>query len=181
MRMTHAHFFAFLFVYTYNLLFLQYGKEGNCPPYKKKIEMRRVLTSVSIIAAALLMFSSCANSKLKAIATLLDSQCPVSLGLMGEMTGVEDEGDDIVIVIVFNDAILKLDVIGDNEELWKQTTLMGLRSSGGDSQQVIDEIAASGGNLVFEIRGATSGEEVRLTLTNEELRRSGATLEGTEE
>lgn len=142
--------------------------------------MRRIVTSISIIAAVLLMCSSCANTKLKAIATLLNSQCPVSLGLMGEMTGVENEGDDIVIVIVFNDAIVKLDVIGDNEELWKETTLMGLRTAGGDTQQVIDEIAAAGGNLVFEIRGATSGEEVKLTLTNEELRSSGSTMEGTE-
>jgi hypothetical protein len=133
--------------------------------------MKKVMiygTYVVLMCAIMSLFCSCAETKLKTAAEAANKECPVSLGITGEMTSVAYEDGAMVFTFTLNEQLNNIDVLAANPESTKASILAGMRNE--NSKKLFDLIIESDAGLRFVYKGKDSGKEARFDLTAAELK-----------
>ncbi len=125
-------------------------------------------TYVVLMCAIMSLFCSCAETKLKTAAEAANKECPVSLGITGEMTSVAYEDGAMVFTFTLNEQLNNIDVLAANPESTKASILAGMRNE--NSKKLFDLIIESDAGLRFVYKGKDSGKEARFDLTAAELK-----------
>lgn len=125
-------------------------------------------TYVVLVCAILSLLSSCAETRLKAAAEAVNKECPVSLGMSGEMTSVVYEDDAMVLTFTLNEQFNNIDALAANPESMKTSFLAGMRNE--NSKKLFDLIIESDAGLCIVFKGKESGKEAKFNLTAAELK-----------
>ena len=64
---------------------------------------------------------SCTQAKYEIVAEKINSQCPMSMGLFGELTGVEFDDGNIVYKYSVNETYTNIETLSQNPELMKKS------------------------------------------------------------
>ena len=125
-------------------------------------------TYVVLVCAILSLLSSCAETRLKVAAEAVNKECPVSLGMSGEMTSVVYEDDAMVFTFTLNEQFNNIDALSANPENMKTSILAGMRNE--NSKKLLDLIIESDAGLCIVFKGKESGKEAKFNLTAAELK-----------
>lgn len=132
---------------------------------KRKALMGAFSLMVCVIAS---VFCSCAESKLKLVAEAANKSCPVSLGLVGEMTSITYDGNTMEYLLTMDESFTDIDKLGANPEKMKETLMTWANNE--KTREMFEMIIDAGASLSIVYRGKTSGKEARATLTSDELK-----------
>lgn len=136
--------------------------------------MKKVLalfTAAAVIAIGMVACNN-KNSRLYQIAEEANKQCPLSLGVMGELSSIEFDGTDMVYNATVPDDYL--DLIEQNKELSKQGGLQALVSDNENVDELLKELEAANAGLKYVFIGKESGRKVTFLLTLEEIKQAKA-------
>lgn len=133
----------------------------------KKASFSGVITA--LFMTVLFVFSSCADAKLKSVIKVANEKCPVSLGIMGEMTSVSYEDGNAVFLYTLNETLTNIDDLSANPEETKTSFITGLKNSE-NSQELFKNLIDAEVGLSFIFKGKDSGKEARFDLTPAELK-----------
>lgn len=121
-----------------------------------------------LMCAAMCVFSSCADTKLKNSVEKANKDCPVSLGIVGEMTSIEYKGDAVEFLFNFDEQFVKIDALSDNLEDTKASIITNML--GNESiDEIFDILLETNTNMRLVFKGKDSGKEAIIEFTPEEI------------
>ena len=135
---------------------------------------RSKLFPVLILSIVAFLSASCQQkeSELQTKIKEFNEQCPQSLGLMGEVTSIVYEDDDVVITFTMNEQVVNLMVFESNMRVLRQSMINSFKNSDGDLKEIIDQVVAEDANLVVRYVGATTNKTIEVKITSDELKNS---------
>ncbi len=80
-----------------------------------------------LISTVMMQFGSCAENKLKMGIEEVNKQCPISLGLMVDLSSVSYENNEVIFEYALDETFLNLDKIAANENVIKSSVVVGGR------------------------------------------------------
>lgn len=123
-----------------------------------------------VIALSLLVFmSSCTQAKYEIVAEKINSQCPMSMGLFGELTGVEFDDGNIVYKYSVNETYTNIETLSQNPELMKKSIEAMVKNPSKDFEDFLTLIREDKIGMTIKFLGKDSGKEAMLTLDYKEL------------
>lgn len=125
---------------------------------------------LAVLLAVAVMFVSCARSRLSAAVEKANSECPVSLGMAGEMTEIRMEGDDVIFTYNVNESLTDISVIESNKELFKESTMEMLGNPTGDVRSLFEELSGADAGMVIEFVGRDSGKSAKIRLSSKDVK-----------
>ena len=123
-----------------------------------------------IICVIASMLCSCAESKLKLAAEAANKNCPVSFGMIGELTSVTYDGNTMEFLLTMDEEFTDIDKLGADPERMK-TSLMAWADNE-KTRELFEMIIDADASLTLIYRGKTSGKEARAELTSSELKKA---------
>lgn len=125
---------------------------------------------LAVLLVVAVMFVSCARSRLSAAVEKANSECPVSLGMAGEMTEIRMEGDDVIFTYNVNESLTDVSVIESNKELFKENTMEMLGNPTGDVRSLFEELSGADAGMVIEFVGRDSGKSAKIRLSSKDVK-----------
>ena len=135
--------------------------------------MKRIACNVMFLASVLVMLLSCDSNVAKKTLLKMDvekmqKELPISLGSVGNLTGITYDDDVVTISSVMNENMFDIGVLAADSNLIRENfQCMVARNNG--MQKMVKQISEAGASLVLKYKGKTSGKEASLTITKEEL------------
>ena len=126
--------------------------------------------SLFVIVLMALVLTGCKKSPLKQQVEFLNRQCPLDLGVLGEVTSVDLDGQAIVYHVATNPRILKLDRLRDHVGDVKQGVLLYFANDTASLRQLVPTKCG----LKYEYSDTESGERFVVDISNDDLRRVSA-------
>lgn len=126
------------------------------------------------VLAALCMMSCAGESKLKKLVEEVNSACPYSLGMVGEMTGAEVTDDGVMFCYEMNEDLVSVEKLSSNVDLMKQSLRTLFANAEGELAEVVKELAAENASLKVRFTGKTSGAVAETSLTADEIREASS-------
>lgn len=142
-----------------------------------------VMFALVIVMMTLAMSSCKKENRLKQMAELGNKECPMSMGLMGEMVSISyDESSNTVIYdYLMNEEYFNVEVMNKNTDLLKENAYSLFATAEGELKLLVDEVLATEANLVFRYKGKESGDVVEFKMTSQDIkeaRETGAAFVG---
>lgn len=134
--------------------------------------MKKVLTILSMLVI-LLGFSSCENqnvTKLKREIEAADKQCPVNMGMMGDMLSLkyDDNAKEVQLYFSLHDDMMSIDALRNNENMALQS--MKLSFSRGESKEMLKQMINAGAGLTITYKSAATGKTFKVKLSLDDLK-----------
>lgn len=136
--------------------------------------MMKKLIFLAVTSLLLVCMAACGNgqddSKLRKSIEEAQSELPVDLGLVGDMTDLKYDRDDrnVRMFMTVNENIVNVAVMKENSDSFRN--MFKLMWTGEDTRELIEMIADAGASMSVRYKGGTSGESVELKLSNSELK-----------
>lgn len=139
------------------------------------MKMRKTANVLFMVAIVMMTFlvSSCQqDSKLKKSVKQANKECPVSIGVSGEMTAVSlDETTNTVIIdYLVSEKYFNINVMKNKTDLLKEQLFSLIATAEGDLKVMVEELLAADANLTLRWTGKESGETVEITLSSKEIK-----------
>ena len=125
-------------------------------------------TYAVLMCAIMSFFCSCAETRLKSAAEAANKDCPISLGISGEMTSVAYEDNAMVFTFTLNEQYNNIDVLAANPKNMKASFIAGMRNE--KTKELFDLMIESDAGLCIVFKGKESGKEAKFNLTAAELK-----------
>lgn len=110
------------------------------------------------------------KSELAKMAKEANENCPISMGLMGEITSIEFDGTDLVYIAMVDEEWVNLDVMADNKEAAKQGMLQFFTTPNKDVEKMLKELEKTDAGVKYVYTGKTSGKKVEIKLSVKEIK-----------
>lgn len=133
------------------------------------MKTQKILSQFGLLLAIALAFASCSKTKLQIQLELANKQCPISLGEMGEISGITYEDNVVTFNYEMNEEYIDFDQIKANSTAMKENVIIFLQNSEGAIKNLIAEIKNDGAGLAMAYKGKQSGKTFTITLTPEEI------------
>lgn len=122
----------------------------------------------------LVLLTACGNpnkARLKAEIEAGDKECPISLGMVGDLLRMsyDESADMIKFYITINDDNLSVEALKKNEDL--ALNALRLAFSQDDSKELISLIVSAGASLEVTYKSAQTANSIDLQLPNDELKK----------
>lgn len=117
------------------------------------------------LIAMLMTFTSCGESKLQKMVESTNSECPISIGELGEATEISLEDGYVVFTYAINEAYADIDALSENPETIKSGVVSALVQSSKDMFKLMKEEHAG---LKLKYIGKTSKKTFTMELSPEE-------------
>lgn len=131
--------------------------------------MRKPAFATIFVALLAILLTSCNNSLKRQVETI-NSQCPIDLGILGEVTKVDLDGRTIVYHVSTNSNVLKLSRLEDHINDVKQGILLNFV----DDKTSLTQFIAAQCNIRYEYTDAQTGEQLVIDITKDELKNAEA-------
>lgn len=133
------------------------------------MERKELIGIVSLIICAIVLFCcSCTENKLKEAAEQANKNCPVSLGIVGEMTSITYESNTMEFLFTVDDQFTNIDALGANPEKMKSSLLAMVNNE--KTKELIEMLIDADADLSIVYKGKTSGKEANITISSTELK-----------
>lgn len=126
-----------------------------------------------ILTALSIAFLSCnGGSKLKELVNEMKAVCPISMGNMGVIDGIEFDNNTIIMTYLLQDGVIDFNGVMANEESFRNNILLGYANNTDEGlKKFLEAIIEEGANLQLVFKNK-SGEDVTLFFTSEELKKN---------
>ena len=108
------------------------------------------------------------NEKLVKIAEEANAQCPISMGMIGDMTSIEFDGTDLVYTCTVDEEVVDLNVLEQNLDVAKQGALASVVND--NSAEFFKEVVEAKAGMKIVYKGKNSGKAVTLQFSPDELK-----------
>ncbi len=110
------------------------------------------------------------NSKMKREIEAADKECPINMGIVGDVISIKyDEDNNLVkIYISINEEVASIMAMKKNVELAKKSIKLALNTS--KSRPMVDEMIAAGSGLEIIYKGSSSGKSFTLNLSPDDIK-----------
>ena len=132
--------------------------------------MRKPAFATLFIVLFTILLTNCTNNSLKHQVETINSQCPIDLGVLGEVTKVDLDGRTIVYHVSTNSNVLKLSRLEDHVNDVKQGILLNFV----DDKTSLTQFIAAQCNIRYEYTDAQTGEQLVIDITKDELKNAEA-------
>jgi len=123
---------------------------------------------LGLLCALVLVLSSCSENKLKMAVKSGNKECPISIGLGGELTNMYYEDNTVKFLFSIEEQFIDIDKLNGDSETMKTTVMASLRSE--KARKMTDMVIDAGADLRIIYKGKTSGKTAELLLSAEELK-----------
>lgn len=132
--------------------------------------MKKYLFIFSALLLMVMSMTSCIDSKLKREIALADVQCPISLGVAGELSNMEYEDGNVIFRYEINDDLIDVKVFGSNPGMMRQNVMMTLGNMNGKAKDILQLLVDEEASLTMIYKGRSRGEEASITLSTDDIR-----------
>ena len=121
---------------------------------------------------SLMLLTSCSQkSKLKLAIEVAGKQCPISVGVAGEVTSIDFDGADVVYSMSMNEDYINLEALGKTPDAMKSGVSAMFNNPKGEIKKMLELVVASQSGIKFIYKGKTTGKEVECYLNTEDLKK----------
>lgn len=139
---------------------------------------------VLLTCLSLMLLTACGQkSKLKLAIEVANKQCPMDMGVSGEISSITFDGADVIYMMLMNESILNMDALKENPDAMKSAVTAMFGNPKGDIKKMLDLVVSTGSGIKFIYKGKASGKEVECYLTTQDLKdilNGGSTAEGSD-
>lgn len=144
--------------------------------------MRKSFFSLMVAFIAMLSFMvSCTEAKAqdalqsktakyKAFVELLNMNCPVSMGMAGELTSVAFEDGNLIYNLSLNESLADIEKLGKNPQLMKSSMTAMFRNPNKDTKILMYMMEKDSIGMTYNYVGKDSGKKASLTISYEDLK-----------
>lgn len=134
--------------------------------------MKKLLLILSMFAV-MVYFTSCENENVKRLKHEIeaaDKQCPVNMGMMGDVLSMkyDEKAKEVQLYFSINDDMLSIEALKNNEQMALQS--MKLSFSKGESREMLKQMIKAGAGLSITYKSAYTGKSFRVNLSLEDLK-----------
>ncbi len=120
---------------------------------------------------SLMLLTVCGQkSKLKFAIEAANRQCPMDMGVSGEISSITFDGSDVVYVMLMNESFLNIEALKGNPDAMKSAVAVMFGNPKGEVKGMLDLVVSAGSGIKFIYKGKTSGKEVECYLTTQDLK-----------
>lgn len=138
--------------------------------------MKKPLIILSVLVAAIvaIAFSTSCESEntkeLKIGVAVFDKQCPVNMGMVGDLLSVkyDEKKKEVQYYMSLNDDMVSLDLMKKNEKMARQT--LKLSFSKNDANAFLEQMIKAGAGLSVTYKSASTGKTLNISFTPDELK-----------
>lgn len=139
---------------------------------KLKNNMKRLIIFFTAIIA-LVCFNGCENenvAKLKREIEAVDKQCPINLGIMGDMLSLkyDEKAKEVLMYFSLNEDAISIEALMGNEQMALKS--MKLSFSRDESKETLEQMINAGASLSITYKSASTGKSFKVSLTLDELK-----------
>lgn len=128
--------------------------------------MKKILSTLLFLLALL---PARADGSFVQLLQLIKSQCPVSIGISGELTNVTFEKGDVSFIYTLNEKYVNLQSLRDNPAATKANAKTTVSNSTGPMAELFKAMDGEHAGATFVYKGKTSGTIVRVHFTPDEV------------
>lgn len=129
--------------------------------------MKKILSTLLFLLLALLPVK--ADGSFIQLLQLIKSQCPVSIGITGELTNVAFEKGDVSFIYTVNEKYVNVQSLRDNPAATKANAKTTVANSTGPMAELFKAMDGEHAGATFVYKGKTSGTIVRVHFTPDEV------------
>lgn len=123
--------------------------------------------------AVMVCVTSCENENVKRLKREigdLDKQCPVNLGMMGDLLSVkyDEEAKEVQWYFSINEDVVSVEALKNNEQKVIQT--MKLSFNKGESREMLQQMINTGAGLSVNYKSASTGKSFKATFSLDDLK-----------
>lgn len=126
-----------------------------------------LLCSISLL---MLVMTGCQEAKLKTVIGVANKQCPIDMGVVGKITNIIYDGNNVVYTLNMNEEITNIKILKSNPESMKSSIKMMFQNPAADVKQMLKLMAKCNSGLHMIFVGNKSGEQAVCELTAKELK-----------
>lgn len=134
--------------------------------------MKKLLLILSMFAV-MVCFTSCENENVKRLKREIeaaDKQCPVNMGMMGDMLSMkyDEKAKEVQLYFSLHDDMLSIEALKNNEQMALQS--MKLSFSKGESREMLKQMIKAGAGLSITYKSASTGKSFKVNLSLDDLK-----------
>lgn len=135
--------------------------------------MKKLLLLLSMIAV-MVCVTSCENENVKRLKheiEVADKQCPVNMGMMGDMLSIkyDEKAKEVQLYFSLNDDIVSIEALKNNEQMALQS--IKLSFSKGESREMLKQMIKAGAGLSITYKSASTGKSFKVNLSLDDLKK----------
>lgn len=130
--------------------------------------MKRILI-IPVLFSLLAFMSSCTQTKYEVVAKQINSQCPISMGMVGDFTGMEFDDGNIVFNYSINEDFVNIESLNQNPELMKNSLEAMIKNPNQEFKVFLELIQEDKIGMTMRFQGKDTDKEAMLTLDYDEL------------
>lgn len=128
-----------------------------------------------VLCAGSLMFSCKSNSKASSemvqIVKELSKNCPMSAGMMGDITAVEIDGDNVVFTFSCAEDFLDIESLQQNSDMVKSGIMQSFATLQDENVQLLmDELSKAEMGLTYNLVGKKTGKKLEVNVSADEIK-----------
>lgn len=132
--------------------------------------MKKFFPYFAAMAVIALALTSCqTKGRLAEIAEEATKQCPISMGMTGNIVSIEFDGEDMVYNIDVDETFVNLDVLEANKEQSKTGALQVFVNPDESVREMVKELKSADAGLKMKFKGRTSGKTVECYLSIDDI------------
>ena len=135
---------------------------------------KKVMCLWMAVMCGVLLFG-CKESKLQQTVESINQECPMSLGIAGDMTSVLWEDGNVVITCQMNEDLLNLTKLKESPAVLKESALSMCRNATGDLAELISLLSNENAGLILKYKGISSGTVVSAVISRKDLEEAAST------
>lgn len=134
--------------------------------------MKKLLLILSMIAV-MVCVTSCENENVKRLKheiEVADKQCPVNMGMMGDMLSMkyDEKAKEVQLYFSLHDDMISIEALKNNEQMALQS--MKLSFSKGESREMLKQMIKAGAGLSITYKSASTGKNFKVKLSLDDLK-----------
>ncbi len=125
----------------------------------------------ALLTAVFVAMTSCNESKLQKVVESTNKECPISMGMFGEMTSIVFDGDNVVMSATVNEDLVGIDELcnADQNVMSKNLIISFMNSHNESGRELLRALDAEKVGLVIRYVGGTMGKVYSITLSPEDI------------
>lgn len=121
---------------------------------------------------SLIMLTGCSDqkSKLKLGIEFANKQCPIKVGVSGEVSSITFDGTDVIYTMLMNEDYIDLEALEKTPDSMKSAVIAMFRNPKGSIREMLDLVVETNSGVKFIYKGQETGKEIECYLNTEDLK-----------
>lgn len=140
------------------------------------MRMKRLFFIAAIVLCVGSLVFSCksnskASSEMEQIVKEINKQCPISAGMMGDITSAQIDGDNVVFTFSCEEDFINIESLQQNQASVKYGIIQTFATmKDGNVQFLMNELEKAGMGITYKLVGKDSGKQLEVSVSADEIK-----------